>query len=341
MTRLAMLLLAALGVAAPAVADNGWQPIFDGRGLTGWEQVGPGKFVLEDGLLKTQGGMGMLWFTPRKIGNATIRIVYRTANKAANSGVFIRIPEKPTEPWMPVNRGYEVQIDDSENDNHVTGVLYSLTKAMARPGKPGDWNEMEITLDGPRTVVVVNGAKVTDYTEGQPVPPKVETWEPDRGPRAMEGYIGLQNHSDKDVVWFKEVSIKPLPLASGPHSASGPDVQKLDAERFAAMVKGDVAALDGLLADDLVYTHASGKVDSKASFLDDIKAGLLRYKVIRPEEPKLRVYGDTAVATGLAAVEVNNHGQELNMKLRYTDVWVNRGGKWQMVAWQATRLPAP
>jgi ketosteroid isomerase-like protein len=118
-------------------------------------------------------------------------------------------------------------------------------------------------------------------------------------------------------------------------------VQRLDADRFAAMVKGDVAALDGLLADDLVYTHASGKVDSKASFLDDIKAGLLRYKVIRPEEPNLRVYGDTAVATGLAAVEVNNHGQELNMKLRYTDVWVNRGGKWQMVAWQATRLPAP
>ena len=84
---------------------------------------------LEDGLLKTQGGMGMLWFTPRKIGNATIRIVYKTADKAANSGVFIRIPEKPTEPWMPVNRGYEVQIDDSENENHVTGVLYSLTKA--------------------------------------------------------------------------------------------------------------------------------------------------------------------------------------------------------------------
>ena len=336
-----MLLFAALGVAVPAVADSGWQPIFDGGGLTGWEQVGPGKFVLEDGLLKTQGGMGMLWFTPRKIGNATIRIVYKTANKAANSGVFIRIPEKPTEPWMPVNRGYEVQIDDSENDNHVTGVLYSLTKAMARPGKPGEWNEMEITLDGPRTVVVVNGAKVTDYTEGQPVPPKVETWEPDRGPRAMEGYIGLQNHSDKDVVWFKEVSIRPLPLASGPHSASEPDVRTLDARRFDAMVKGDTAALDGLLADDLVYTHASGKVDSKASFLDDIKTGQLRYKVIRPEDPKLSVYGDTAVATGLAAVEVNNHGQELNMKLRYTDVWVNRGGKWQMVAWQATRLPNP
>ena len=339
MSKTAILLLAALGAAGPAAADGGWQPIFDGRSLNGWEHVGPGQFVLENGLLKTQGGMGLLWFTPRKIANSTIRIVYKTASKSANSGVFIRIPEKPTEPWMPVNRGYEVQIDDSENDMHVTGVLYSLTKAMARPGKPGDWNEMEITVDGPHTVVVVNGAKVTDYTEGQPVPPKVETWEPDRGPRAFEGYIGLQNHSDKDVVWFKEVSIRPLAREAGPGPAAAPDVQKLEAERFAAMIRGDAAALDGLLADDLVYTHASGKVDTKASFLDDIKAGQLRYKLIRPEDPKLSVYGDTAVATGLASFEVNNHGQELSMKLRYTDVWVKRGGKWQMVAWQSTRLP--
>src|SRR2546428_213854 len=171
-------------------------------------------------------------------------------------------------------------------------LLAALGVAVPAVGASGS----QPPLDGPRTVVVVNGAKVTDYTEGQPVPPKVETWEPDRGPRAMEGYIGLQNHSDKDVVWFKEVSIRPLPLASGPHSASEPDVQRLDAQRFEAMVRGDAAALDGLLADDLVYTHASGKVDSKASFLDDIKAGMLRYKVLRPAEPKMRAYGHTAGA---------------------------------------------
>ncbi|PYQ14597.1 MAG: hypothetical protein DMF80_12055 [Acidobacteria bacterium] len=342
MMKASIVLLAALGAAAPGAAQSGWEPLFDGRDLAGWDHVGPGRFVLEDGVLKSEGGMGMLWFTPRKIGNATVRVVYKTAARDANSGVFIRIPEKPTEPWMPVNRGYEVQIDDAEDDTHVTGVLYSLTKAMARPGKPDEWNELEITLDGPLTVVFVNGVKVTEYREGEPVPPKVHTWEPDRGPRAKEGYIGLQNHSDKDVVWFKEVSVRPLALASGPGPApgspAGPNVQRLEALRFEAMIKGDAAALDGLLADDLVYTHASGKVDTKASFLDDIKAGQLRYKTIRPEDPKLSVYGDTAVVTGLASFEVNNHGQELNMKLRYTDVWVRRGDHWQMVAWQSTRL---
>jgi hypothetical protein len=82
---------------------------------------------------------------------------------------------------------------------------------MARPGKPGpEWNTMEITFDGPRTIVLVNGEKVTDYTEGQTVPAKKKSFEPDRGPRPSQGYIGLQNHSDKDVVYFKEVSVGSL-----------------------------------------------------------------------------------------------------------------------------------
>jgi len=112
---------------------------------------------------------------------------------------------------MPVNRGYEVQIDDSQDDYHVTGVLYSLTKAMARAGKPGEWNELEIGLDAGRTSVKLNGTLVTDYQEGSPVPPKREQWEPDRGPRPDEGYIGLQNHSDADTVYFREVSVAPGP----------------------------------------------------------------------------------------------------------------------------------
>jgi hypothetical protein len=166
--------------------------------------------VVEDGVLKTEGGMGLLWYTPRKISREIVRVVYKNTDAKSNSGVFIRVPEKPTEPWMPVNRGYEVQIDDAADDYHATGVLYSLTKALARPGKAGEWNVLEITLDGPHTVVTVNGVKVTDYTEGQPVPPKAKDYEPDRGRRPDEGYIGLQNHSDRDVVFFREISVRPL-----------------------------------------------------------------------------------------------------------------------------------
>ena len=117
---------------------------------------------------------------------------------------------------MPVHYGYEVQIDNhpetsNEDDTHITGTLYSLTKPLAKPGKPGpEWNTMIITLDGPHTVVELNGQKVTDYTEGQPVPERKFDFEPLRGPRPSEGWFGLQNHSDNDVVFFKEVSIQSL-----------------------------------------------------------------------------------------------------------------------------------
>jgi hypothetical protein len=65
-------------------------------------------------------------------------------------------------------------------------------------------------LDGPRTIVYLNGVKVTDFKEGDPVPAKKFPFEPERGPRPESGYMGLQNHSDQDVVFFKEVAVRPL-----------------------------------------------------------------------------------------------------------------------------------
>lgn len=210
MRTVTLCIMATALAAAPATAQTGkWTPLFDGS-LSGWDHVGPGKFTVDSGLAMTHGGMGLLWYSKRKIGNAVIRVVFWPTDSTSNSGVFIRIPEKPTEPWMPVNKGYEVQIDNAEDDYHVSGVLYSLTKALARPGKARQWNTLEITLDGPHTTVRLNGEVVTDYTEGQPVPPKKQTWEPDRGRRPDLGYIGLQNHSDADTVYFKEVSVRPL-----------------------------------------------------------------------------------------------------------------------------------
>jgi len=205
----AFLLLAfLLPLALPA---QQWQQLFNGKDLTGWKHVGPGEMTVANGLIQTHGGMGLLYYTQARLGNAVIRVVYKMRDKDDNSGVFIRIPIEPSEAWMPVNYGYEVQIMNGADDYHATGCLYSLTKALARPGKgSGQWNTMEITLDGPRTIVSVNGAKVTDYTEGQPVPPRKEDWEPYRGPRPNEGYIGLQNHSDNDIVFFKEVAVKKL-----------------------------------------------------------------------------------------------------------------------------------
>jgi hypothetical protein len=161
--------------------------------------------------------MGLLYWTGGKIGHCKLRVVFKMRDFNDNSGVYIRIPIEPLEPWMPVYYGYEVQIDNhpeasGEDEYHMTGTLYSLTKPLAKPAKPGpEWNTMVITIDGPHTIVEVNGVKVTDYHEGDPVPERKFDFEPQHGPRPDEGYFGLQNHSNKDVVFFKEVSIQPLP----------------------------------------------------------------------------------------------------------------------------------
>jgi len=209
----AFLLFVPLALQAQSVE---WQQLFNGKDLTGWKHVGPGSHRVEDGLIKSEGGMGLLYWTGGKLGNCVIRVEYRMRDHNSNSGVFIRIPLEPREEWMPVHYGYEVQIDNepeksNEDDFHITGTLYSLTKPLAKPGKPGpEWNTMEITLDGSRTIVVLNGVKVTDYKEGDPVPARKFPFEPQLGPRPLEGYMGLQNHSDTDVVFFKSVAIKKL-----------------------------------------------------------------------------------------------------------------------------------
>ena len=202
------LLIASVLMAAPLSAQT--RQLFNGKNLDGWAFLPPDEkgFAVNNGLLETATGKGMLWFTKEKIGNATIKVVYKMSNEKGNSGIFIRIPVEPKSEGDAINKGIEVQIDNRDNDWHCTGVLYSMTKAMARPYKPaGEWNTMEITLDGLRTIVKVNGVLVTDYDGVSPVPEKKQSYEPDRGPRPEEGYIGIQHHDDTAVISFKEISV--------------------------------------------------------------------------------------------------------------------------------------
>jgi hypothetical protein len=56
--------------------------------------------------------------------------------------------------------------------------------------------------------VKLNGKLVNEYKEGQAVPERKQWYEPIRGPRANTGYIGVQNHDAKSIVYFKEISVK-------------------------------------------------------------------------------------------------------------------------------------
>jgi hypothetical protein len=187
------------------------EQLFNGRDLDGWEHVGKGGFVVENGQLKTEGGMGLLWYTREKFGNCLLRAVYMTTAEDSNSGIFIRIAERPADEWFAVHHGYEVQICDKEEDFHTTGAVYSFSKVIARSARPtGEWNVMEIELRGPLVIVRLNGTKVNEFDPAQDVPERKQNWEPERGPRPESGYIGLQNHHEGSTVCFKEVSISPL-----------------------------------------------------------------------------------------------------------------------------------
>jgi len=215
MKKVLILLLLAIVIGSWSNQDKEWRQLFNGKDLAGFQQVGPGSFVVENGLLKTVGGMGMILYPAEKFSDVVIRVVYMVKDNDCNSGVFIRIPEKPADEWAAVNKGYEVQIDNGTRhvggEYHCSGVLYSLTKAMAHPQKKaGEWNTMEITLNGPAIIVSINGEKVTDFKEGDAVPPKTRDFEPERGPRPLSGYIGLQNHDALSTVYFKEFAVKQL-----------------------------------------------------------------------------------------------------------------------------------
>jgi hypothetical protein len=183
--------------------------LFNGKDLTGWKMTGPGEFKVEDGALATYGGMGLLYYEKEAFENTKIRVVFQTAAGRANSGIFIRLPEKPADPWYGVHNGYEVQIDAGGDEWHRTGAIYSLSKAggdwQQKPA--GEWNVMEIELKGPKTIISLNGKVVNTFEEGQAVPERKAWYEPVRGPRPNKGYVGIQNHDAKSKVLFKEISV--------------------------------------------------------------------------------------------------------------------------------------
>ena len=202
------ILLAFVAIAGFIWAQGQPVQLFNGKDLTGWQMVGPGRFLIEDGLLKTEGGMGLLWYTGRKVGNETLRVVFKTTGDRDNSGVYIRMPEPPPDPWYGVHNGYEVQIDAAGDEWHRTGALYSLSRSTKATQEPaGEWNTMDIVLDGQLTRVILNGEVVNEFRGDQAVPERKMWFEPVRGPRPNEGYIGLQNHDPRTTVYFKEVSV--------------------------------------------------------------------------------------------------------------------------------------
>ena len=122
-------------------------------------------------------------------------------------------------------------------------------------------------------------------------------------------------------------------------AGNGQTVIDLDRKRMQAMATKDVATLESLIADDLIYTHSSARLDTKQSLIGNMESGSTVYTAVEPSDVKAQDLGDTVVLTGSCRISVMSQGRPNSFSVRFTDVYANKGGQWQMVAWQSTRLP--
>ena len=117
-------------------------------------------------------------------------------------------------------------------------------------------------------------------------------------------------------------------------------ILELEDHRFAAMVARDFAALDKMVHDELLYTHSSGVTDNKASWLESMKSGKVKYKSASCSDRQVRFFGDVALTRGRAAIEVDIAGQPKSLRLLFLMAYTRTPQGWKFVAWQSTPQPA-
>lgn len=113
---------------------------------------------------------------------------------------------------------------------------------------------------------------------------------------------------------------------------------ELEREWAEALIKGDIAKLEQIYADELVYTHSNGVVEDKAAFIRAQRDGVLKYEAIERKGEQVRIFGDAGVVTSEAMVKVDSRGAKLELRMRVIHVYVRRQGRWSMVAHQSTRI---
>ncbi|MBE1582648.1 ThuA domain-containing protein [Nonomuraea angiospora] len=204
------LLLGGIRYAAKATnadcrPETGYTTLYNGS-TTGWSQAGPGSFANSDATLTSQGGMGMLWYNAKEFRSYSVKLDWKMTGDS-NSGVIVGFPAT-SDPDAALNTGYEVQIDATDTPDKTTGAIYGFKAADiaardAALNPPGQWNTYELLVEGERLQVFLNGTRINDFTNADPV-------------RSLQqGYIGIQNHGSGDVVSFRNIRVKELTSTPG------------------------------------------------------------------------------------------------------------------------------
>lgn len=201
---LAAVLLLGIGAAAPRAKESGWTALFNGKDLAGWKNNGDEKWIVEQGTILCES-------TANKYGYLTTDKTYRDfilrlkfkGEAAGNSGVFVHARIIGIDPQHgPDVEGMQVEVDPNRGKH--TGGLYESggrgwvampTAEGEQALKPGDWNDLEVSVKGAHIVTHLNGVKVVDYE--------------DPSPKFTDGVIGLQIHTGGGVkMRWKDIYVK-------------------------------------------------------------------------------------------------------------------------------------
>lgn len=171
-----------------------WQPLFDGKSLSGWKSEGDAHWEVKNGaMFAGMSGDGCLR-TAEQYRNFALRLEFRNSPKG-NSGIFLRAGEatKPMERCNP-ETAYELQINNEEPDWATGSMEGVIQRSVAVNPEPDRWHRFEIRVHGDHFVVHLDGKKVLDGRDG----------------RIANGFIGLQHHKDSPI-FFRSISIQPIP----------------------------------------------------------------------------------------------------------------------------------
>lgn len=224
-------LVAALLFSSFAIADDnvltedekkdGWQLLFNGTDLTGWE-CNNGKPIaapIENGSLVPYKSGGYIVMHEKSFDNFVLKCDVKWDDPKCNSGIFFRVED----PANPVHTGFEIQVmSGTQVGKHDFGAIYDLASTTKNNGnKTGEWNSVEIRCYGPYINVKVNGEEVCAINCDKFDKPGLcpdgtkHKYKLDKKPRAVKdfarnGQLGFQDHGHK--VWYKNVKLLPLKM---------------------------------------------------------------------------------------------------------------------------------
>lgn len=192
------LLLSVALAASPAVAEEGWIEMFNGRDLSGWKLNEGDGIKAEEGMIVIRGERAHLFYTEREFKDFVFEADVKTT-PGSNSGIYFHTAYQD-DGWPA--KGHEIQVNISHTDPVKSGSLYNRVKLFSVPAKDNEWYRCRVTVKGKTVRTEINDKVLYEYVE----PPGVSE-EPQIG---EGGLMALQAHDPKSVVYYRNLRIKPL-----------------------------------------------------------------------------------------------------------------------------------